>query len=158
MPKNSKQYMQKYRANKRAAPAAQRIEAEMERQYRSAKARLEKALKTCLPGSSAYLRYAQAITDLEESHRRERAERGLDPTQLGVGVKPGWHFVCRVGVSGNVSTVEVPADRVQSELAARAKADADHIAKMTQPGDDEIRAQLDREFGFAPGAEKEENQ
>jgi hypothetical protein len=159
MPKNTKEYQRDYRQKRKDAPKAAQIEREMQAQYAKAKQRLEKALKTCMPGSNAYLKYTEAISDLERKYREERAERGLDPESLGTAARQGWHFVCHVSTQGTPTVTEVPADRVEEVLAQRAKRDADRLAKMTRPGDDDIRAQLDAEFGFTPGAEKsEENQ
>jgi hypothetical protein len=156
MPKNTKEYQRDYRQRRKDAPKAAQIEREMQAQYAKAKQRLETALKTCMPGSNSYLKYTEAISDLERRYREERAERGLDPESLGTAARQGWHFVCHVSTQGTASVMEVPADRVEELLAQRAKTDAARLTKMTGPGENEIRAQLDAEFGFVTGAEKSE--
>lgn len=149
-----KQYMQKRRKSAKDAPKAAQIEQEMREQFETAKARLESGLEKCLPGSNAHTKLVTEISKLEREYRQERASRGLDPQSLGTAVRPSWNFVCRVGVSGNVTCTEVPQDQVEQALHDRNRAEAEHLKKLQQPGDDELRAALDREFGFGPDGTK----
>ena len=157
MPKNTPEYQRNYRQKQKSAPRAAQIEREMRQQFETAKKRLEAGLKGLLPGCNAYVKIVQAISDLEREYRQERAERGLDPESLGTAAKPGWHFVCHISTQGTPTVTEVPEDRVAEVLAQRAKKDTAILAAKTSPGDAELRAALDAEFGFGPGAEREEN-
>lgn len=152
-------YMRDYRKGKKSTDTSRavQIEAEMQQKYEETRRKLEAAMATCEPGTNAYLRHVEAISDLDARHRDERRKCGLDPASLGTGVKPSWHFVCHVSTQGTASVTEIPAENVVQVLAQRARLDAARLAKMNHPGDDEIRRQLNEEFGFNPdGSEKSE--
>jgi hypothetical protein len=150
--------MRDYRkgTKKTDTPAAQRIVTEMQQKYEHTRKLLEDAMATCEPGTNAYLRHLEAIADHDRKHREELVSRGIEPASLGTAARQGWHFVCHVSTQGAASVTEVPADRVEAVLAQRAKDDAARLAKNSRREDEEIRRQLNEEFGFnADGSEKD---
>jgi hypothetical protein len=150
MTTDRRQYMKDYRSKQKDKPAegqAQRIAVQIEQSYLKHKKLLEDGLKTTMPGSNAYLKYTEALDDLERKHREELADRGLTPRQLGVAVKSGWHFVCHVARGGAVTCTEVLADKLEDALRKRAEEDATRLPKETA-GDKQFVDELNREYGF----------
>jgi len=93
MSTDRKQYMRDYRSKRKDKPAegqAQRIAAQIEQTYLKHKKLLGDGLTTTMPGSNAYLKYTEALDDLERKHRAELADRGLTPKSLGAAVKSGY--------------------------------------------------------------------
>ena len=78
MTTDRKQYMRDYRSKQKDRPAegqALRIAAQIEQSYLKHKKLLEDGLKTTMPGSNAYLKYTEALDDLERSYILRVVER-----------------------------------------------------------------------------------
>jgi len=60
------------------------IAAEIEKSYRKHKRQLEKSMKGTQEGSASRLNHIAGLAALDRKYREERAERGLDPVNLGV--------------------------------------------------------------------------
>ena len=70
MTTDRRQYMKDYRSKQKDKPAegqAQRIAVQTEQSYLKHKRLLEDGLKTTMPGSNAYLKYTEALDDLERN-------------------------------------------------------------------------------------------
>jgi len=150
MTTDRRQYMKDYRSKQKDKPVggqAQRIAVQIEESYLKHKELLEEGLKTTMPGSNAYLKYSQALDDMERKHREELADRGLAPRSLGAAVKSGWHFICYVARGGSVTCTEVPADKLEEALRKRAEEDAVRLPKETTE-DTQFVDELNREYGF----------
>ena len=116
------------------------IAGDIERGYRANRRRLLKALNTLDAGTSGYVRTVEALQKLDESYRRERAARGIDPADIGLAARPsGFHFVCFTGSDGAVTTKEVPADRIKAVLEQRA---TQHRQRMKKVMDDPERRRV----------------
>ena len=97
------------------------IAREIETSFRKNRQLLLDSMKQLDPGSAAYLNRVNALAKLEQGYRQERADRGLDPQNLGNAVQTVYHFVA------TTSLQEDTRDAKRKELEER----------------------YDREFGFA---------
>ena len=134
------------------------IAGDIERGYRANRRRLLKALNTLDAGTSGYVRTVEALQKLDESYRRERAARGIDPADIGLAARPsGFHFVCFTGSDGAVTTKEVPADRIKAVLEQRATQHRQRMKKvMDDPERRRVVAELEDEFPDAAPRRKAE--
>jgi hypothetical protein len=71
---------------------AKTIAKEIEKSFRENRRLLLDSMKGLNTGSAAYLNRVVALSKLEQSYRQERAERGLDPENLGAVVTVVYDF------------------------------------------------------------------
>src|SRR5438067_6261004 len=74
------------------AKTARTIAREIETSWKKNKQRIEDSMRNLDPGSRAYLDRLIALANLERKYREERAERGLDPENLGAIVTLVYDF------------------------------------------------------------------
>ena len=124
------------------------IAASIEKSYRENRRRLLKALDELDVGTSGYLKTVEALQKLDESYRRERAQRGIDTSDIGLAARPaGFRFVAFTGNDGAVTTREISADKIDQVLAQRAAQHRERMRKvLNDPARKRIVAELEAEF------------
>ena len=141
-----KEYMREYRAKqKQNTTEASKLVAEIKKSYAEKRRLIEAAMKTLNPGTKVYLDHVTALTKLDQTEREELVKRGLVTKDLGVAAAPGWKFVCILGRSGTVTTVEVKPGQAEPksvEIPDRSTEDL------------RIIAELDADFGDSDSARK----
>lgn len=84
---------------KKPPKTSAQIAAEIDKTYTAARKQLLDSMKTTKIGTRSYLDHVKLLADLERKYRAERAERGLDPQNLGAATKTQYVYKAVVEVA-----------------------------------------------------------
>lgn len=86
--------------------SAKTIAKEIEKSYQHNRKLLLESMAKLDPGSAAYLNRLTALAKLEREYRQERADRGLDPQNLGAVTQVVYEFHATTSTAPDTRTAE----------------------------------------------------
>jgi hypothetical protein len=101
--------------------------------------------KECKAGTNARLAYLKALQQLEIDYVDQVTKMGLLPKNVQAQTKTAYKFKAVVGHGGTVQTLAVSDKQLDDLEKAEAKETRKGVAE--EPEDEEIRAQLEAQYG-----------